>query len=163
MSLYHYRECGLGNVYVDELQVTTDYEGDEILNIPNVSGLHRAIVAALIEKPSGLTGTELRFLRTELGMTQAKLAAIVHREPLAISRWERDEVKDIDPNAETLIRLVARDQFGLTIAAPISEISKWSVPSANTPTIIIDCTESGYRVRDPSSSKDADQKEKIVA
>jgi transcriptional regulator with XRE-family HTH domain len=51
-----------------------------------------------------MTGKELRFLRTEMGMTQAELAKIVHREPLTISRWERSE-DEIDSNAEVLVRV----------------------------------------------------------
>jgi len=162
MQGYHYVECGLQNVYVEGLTISTDDEGDDILRIPDVNQLHRTIVAALITKHSGLTGAELRFIRTELGLTQAKLAAIVHRDALAISRWEREEVKEIDANAETLIRLVAREQLQLEIYTSIVELAKWSVSSANNPQIIIDRTDSGdYRVRDQSSSKDADLK--IVA
>jgi transcriptional regulator with XRE-family HTH domain len=65
-----------------------------------------------------MTGKELRFLRTEMGLTQAELAAIVHREPLAMSRWERGEVEQIDTNAETLIRLHAREVLKLDVMPP---------------------------------------------
>jgi transcriptional regulator with XRE-family HTH domain len=83
------------------------------VTIPNVNGLHKAIAQGITHRHSAMIGRELRFLRTEMGMTQAELALIVHREPLAISRWERGEV-EIDSNAETLIRLHATDRLGLS-------------------------------------------------
>jgi DNA-binding transcriptional regulator YiaG len=45
-----------------------------------------------------------------MGMTQAQLALVVHREPLTVSRWERGE-ENIDSNAEALIRVCATAGF----------------------------------------------------
>ena len=72
-----------------------------------------------------------------MGMTQAELAAMIHREPLAISRWERAETP-IDSNAETLIRLHAIQVMGLQIAASVKEISEWATPRAEEVPIKID-------------------------
>jgi transcriptional regulator with XRE-family HTH domain len=138
VNRYRYTESGLDNVFVHGADFVTDDAGETVITIPNISGLHRAIATAIVMKTASMTGKELRFLRTEMGMTQAELAAIVHREPLAISRWERGEVESIDTNAETLIRLHAREALGLEVTASVKDISAWSVPSASTPTLDID-------------------------
>jgi transcriptional regulator with XRE-family HTH domain len=81
-----------------------------------------------------------------MGMTQAELAAMVHREPLSISRWERSET-EIDAIAETVIRLYTIERLKLEVEDGISEISGWSVPSAVQQPIMIDGSDrSNYRL-----------------
>lgn len=139
MTEYRYTESGLDNVLIEGIDlVTADDAGVACVSIPNINGLHKAIALGILTKTTGLTGKELRFLRTELGMTQAELAEIVHREPLAISRWERGEVETIDSNAETLIRLHAAEALGLKIDASVREVAGWSVPSAIESPLVID-------------------------
>lgn len=138
MTAYRYTESGLDDVFIEGVNFRPDDAGEDAITIPNVKGLHRAIAKAVVTKQSSLTGKELRFIRTEMGMTQAELAAIVHREPLAISRWERGEVGEIDANAEALIRLHASEVLDLKIETTVKEIVSYSVPSANTPPLRID-------------------------
>lgn len=138
MKAYRYTESGLDNVVVQGVDFVTDDAGEEGVTIPNIAGLHKAIATAIVMKPTNLTGKELRFLRTEMGLTQAELAVIVHREPLAMSRWERGEVEQIDTNAETLIRLHAREVLDLDVDASVKVIAGWSVPKAMTPQLVID-------------------------
>lgn len=106
MRAYRYTDGGLDNVIVEGVQFLADDDGEECITIPNIAGLHKAIASGIVRRKSSMTGRELRFLRSELGMTQAELAALVHREPLAMSRWERSE-SPIDSNAEAVIRLHA--------------------------------------------------------
>jgi transcriptional regulator with XRE-family HTH domain len=84
-----------------------------------------------------MSGSELRFLRTEMGLTQAELASLVHREPLAVSRWERGEVP-LDSNAEAVIRLHAIELLNIGESPSVREISSWCVPSAVHAPIQID-------------------------
>lgn len=135
---YHYTESGLDNVLIRGVDFLTDDAGEQVVTIRNIAGLHRAIAAGIVTKAGSMTGKELRFLRTEMGMTQAELAAIVHREPLAMSRWERGEINHIDPNAETLIRLHAREALALPVDVTVKDIAGWSVPTARTPLLEID-------------------------
>lgn len=152
MKGYRYTESGLDNVIVQGVNFLTDDAGEQVVTIPNIDGLHRAIAAAIVMKPTNLTGKELRFLRTEMGLTQAELAAIVHREPLAMSRWERGEVELIDTNAETLIRLHAREVLNLDVDASVKEIAGWSVPKAITPQLVIDGSDtSNYQPLRPAA------------
>ena len=148
MSAYHYAESGLDNVMVEGVDFLVDDAGEQVVTIPNVNGLHKAIATGIVMKQGSMTGRELRFLRSEMGMTQAELAQYVHREPLAISRWERGEVAEIDPNAEAMIRLLARESLGLDVEASVKSIAGWSVASAETPPIVIDGSDpENYRLK----------------
>jgi DNA-binding transcriptional regulator YiaG len=137
MNEYRYDDCGLDNVFIVGVSFLADDAEEDVVRIPNVNGLHRAIALGIVTRKAMMDGREMRFLRTEMGKTQAELAAIIHREPLTISRWERGETA-IEANAETLIRLHAIEQLNLNVEDGISEISGWSVPSAVQQPIKID-------------------------
>ncbi|MEI9904138.1 MAG: hypothetical protein WDN06_09245 [Asticcacaulis sp.] len=74
---YHYKSCGLDNVVLKDLPLITDDSGEPCVRIPNINGLHRALLRAVVTKTDGLNGKELRFMRTELGLTQAQLAELL--------------------------------------------------------------------------------------
>lgn len=146
MSEYRYTECGLDNVIIAGVSFVSDDAGDAVVKIPNVNGLHRAIATGIVTRKTMMNGREMRFLRSEMGMTQAELAAMIHREPLTISRWERGET-EIDANAETLIRLHAIERLKLDVNDHVSEISGWSIPSAVQHPIMIDGSDpNNYQV-----------------
>src|SRR5215213_1346201 len=141
-----YTESGL-DIIIEGAHFLTDDAGDECITIPNINGLHKAIARGIVNRHASITGRELRFLRTELGMTQAELAEMVHREPLAVSRWERGEIT-IDPNAEALIRLYAIQHLDLDEDLDVRELAAWCVPSAAVPPIVIDGSDpANYRPR----------------
>jgi DNA-binding transcriptional regulator YiaG len=137
MATYRYDDCGLDNVLIDGVQFVQDDSGDEVVCIPNINGLHQAIAHSILSRKTGMSGVELRFVRTEMGLTQAELAALVHREPLAVSRWEREE-SPIDSNAEALIRLYAIEKLKIETRASVREVSSWCVSSATEAPIRID-------------------------
>ena len=137
MIEYRYTECGLDNVIIEGVSFVQDDKGETVVRIPNINGLHRAIAIAIVRRGMMMSGREMRFLRAEMGMTQAELADMIHREPLTISRWERGET-EIDANAETLIRLHAIERLALDVHDGVSEISGRSVPSAVQAPIVID-------------------------
>ena len=137
MSAYRYTDSGLDNVIVEGIDFLADDSGEECVMIRNINGLHKAIAHGIVNRRSSISGSELRFLRTEMGMTQSELANVLHREALAISRWEREEV-EIDGNAEAVLRLLAIQKLGLPDHADVSEIAGWCKPSAETPPIVID-------------------------
>lgn len=137
MAIYRYTECGLDNVLIHGVEFVCDDAGDEVVCIPNVNGLHRVIAEAILSRKGSISGRELRFIRTEVGLTQAELASLVHREPLAISRWERGE-SPIDANAQVLIRLYAMERLKLRSEASVKDLAEWCVPAASEPPISID-------------------------
>ncbi|WP_333823370.1 transcriptional regulator [Pinisolibacter sp.] len=136
MSVYRYTESGLDNVFIEGVSFVTDDAGETCITVPNINGLHKAIATGIVRQKAGMTGREMRFLRTEIGLTQAELAVIVHREALAISRWERGEFP-IDSNAEALIRLFAAQRLELE-SIDVKDVTGWCIPSAETPPIVID-------------------------
>lgn len=147
MSEYRYTECGLDNVIIEGMKPTVDDDGDEVISIPYVAALHRAIAEGIIRHRKGMSGAELRFLRTEMGMTQAELARLVHRERLTLGRWERGEI-ELDGTAEALIRLKAAEALGIELNERVDQLSEWCVPSAETQSIIIETVpDDGYRMK----------------
>jgi transcriptional regulator with XRE-family HTH domain len=146
---YRYTESGLDNVFVEGVSFVTDDAVEGVIVVPNIAGLHAAIAEGIVVKPSSLTGKELRFLRTEMGLTQAGLAALIHREPLAVSRWERGEVAEIDANAEIVIRLHAIEALGLAIRVSVKDVAEMVAPSASTPPLRIDGSDARHYRRQP--------------
>jgi DNA-binding transcriptional regulator YiaG len=138
MQAYHYTECGLDNVLIKGMVPCKDDEGDDVCIIPNVGGLHKVIAESIVGRKAGMSGSELRFIRTEMGMTQAQLAKVVHHDTQSIGRWERNEFP-MDQTAEALIRLLAIEQLVLRIdGKTVSELSGRCVPSAGANQIVID-------------------------
>lgn len=56
--------------------------------IPNVEGLHSALVVALCSHPRRLDPTGLRFLRKTLGLTQRAFGELVGVGDVTVSKWE---------------------------------------------------------------------------
>lgn len=122
METYHYTECGLDNVFIEEMKVIEDHNGDETVTIPAIGALHKVICEGIVGLQAKITGQELRFLRSEMGMTQAKLAEIIKVTPLTVSRWEREE-HPMDDSAEMLIRIMAIETLELDIHLNVEEVS----------------------------------------
>jgi DNA-binding transcriptional regulator YiaG len=145
MTSHHYTECGLQNVFIDGLEIVVDDEGDEIITIPAVNELHKVIALGIVSHEHGISGDELRFLRTEMGYTQAELAGLVHHDKQSIGRWERAEF-DIDGSAETIIRRLAIEKLNLNADQGMDELSRRSVPTVKTQPINIrktGCNDNG--------------------
>ncbi len=146
MSTYRYTDSGLDNVIIEGVNFVADDSGEECVMIPNINGLHKTIAHGFVVRRGSMSGRELRFIRTEMGMTQAQLAEMLHREPLAVSRWERAE-RPVDANAEALVRLYAIQELRLPNSQDVREIAGWCVPTAETPPIIIDGSDpSNYKL-----------------
>jgi DNA-binding transcriptional regulator YiaG len=146
MSTYRYTDSGLDNVIIEGVNFLADDSGEECLMIPNINGLHKTIAHGIVVRRAGMSGRELRFIRTEMGMTQAELANMLHREALAVSRWERGECP-IDANAEAVVRLYAIQTLKLPDNPDVKEIAGWCIPSAETPPIVIDGSDpSNYKL-----------------
>ena len=108
MTAYHYTECGLPNVYIEGLDFPVDDEGDEVILIPFISALHAEIVRGIIMHKGAMTPDQIRFVRSELGMSQARLGEVLGTTGLTIGRWERGE-HPMDKGSETLLRKLAAE------------------------------------------------------
>lgn len=142
MKSYRYTECGLDNVIIDEVSVVVDDNGHKVYCIPNVKSLHRSIAHALIIQESGLSGKEVRFLRTEMGLTQEQLAAVIKVSRATVNRWESGR-GSIDPNAEFLIRMLAAEKLGIDLKLSVEEMAERCVWSTNRQPIHVEGKSTG--------------------
>lgn len=122
MTVYHYTECGLDNVMIEGLDVVKDHAGDETVVIPAIGLLHQVIAEGIVTLPTKMSGRELRFLRTEMGMTQAQLAEVLKVSLLTVSRWEREE-NPIHDAAEMLVRLMAVERLELDVEMSVDDVA----------------------------------------
>ena len=74
---YHYTESGLDNVYIYNMPVVKDVNGEEVIYIQKINLLHKAIAEGLIKKAGLLKGKEIRFLRSEMGYSQKQLSELL--------------------------------------------------------------------------------------
>ncbi len=142
---HHYTECGLPNVWIQGLRMEDD-AGEKVIRIPNIGSLHKLISKTIVTSKGTLTGPELRYLRTEMGLTQTQLGELVHRERLTVSRWERGETT-LEGATEAYIRILASSKLGLEQVDP-AELSCWCrlTPDSKKP-IHIDATDpENYRL-----------------
>lgn len=132
---YLYDECGLDNVILADLPIRTDDAGEEVVTIENINQLHRVLVGAIAVKEGGLTPKEIRFLRSEMGMSQAELAKLVGKDGQTVGRWERGET-EIDQASEIVVRKKAIEHVRWE-DLPIEEIARRSVYTAAQPPLRI--------------------------
>jgi DNA-binding transcriptional regulator YiaG len=104
-ELYHYTECGLDNVYLENgfKHHATPYGMG--VSIENVDDLHKAIALDLISGKRLLSGAEVRFLRKELDLSQEALALFLGYGGQTVARWEKSET-EISGAADRLLRLL---------------------------------------------------------
>lgn len=111
MNGFHYRSCGLDNVYLLNGFEVRELGGSESVAIHDLEGLHRAIAEQLIEKPAPLTGSEFRFLRVEMDFSQKALGNLLGVTDQAVANWEKGQTNKIPLSADTLVRLLARERL----------------------------------------------------
>jgi putative transcriptional regulator len=110
--MLHYTESGLRGVWLQNGYRTIQTPYGEATAVENVEGLHRAIARTLATRPARLTGTEFRFLRKELDLTQVALADLFGNDAQTVALWERGR-KRVPVWADSLVRkLVLEAQDG---------------------------------------------------
>ena len=122
MEAFHYTECGLDNVFIEGTNMVHDHAGEATITVSAIGLLHQVIAEGVVNMPSKMSGKELRFLRTEMGLTQERLANILKVTLLTVSRWERAETQ-IKDTAEMLIRLMAIERLELDVHMSVDEVS----------------------------------------
>jgi DNA-binding transcriptional regulator YiaG len=135
---YRYTESGLDNVFIEGMEPCIDDHGESVFHIPNPNGLHKVIAEGIVAHPKGMSGKELRFLRTEMGMTQAELAKLVHCDAQTVARWEKGKWA-LDGTAEALVRMLAVQRLQLELEnGTIDALSERCVPTTDAQQIVID-------------------------
>jgi putative transcriptional regulator len=101
---YKYTASGLDNIYLlNGVRIENTPYGP-MVSIENIAGLHRAIGLQIIEKPEPMSGGEFRFLRKQMGLTQAELAAVMHTTDQTVANYEKGKTAELGP-ADPLMRL----------------------------------------------------------
>lgn len=120
MDRFHYKSCGLDNVYLLNGYQERVIDGVKAVSIHDQDGLHRTIAQQLIEKPAPLTGDEFRFLRIELDLSQKALADLLDVQDQTVAKWEKGQTKKVRGMADVLMRALARERL-LNQHGPIYE------------------------------------------
>lgn len=103
-----YDGCGLKNVWLVNGYEEVDTPYGRGVKYVDLMGLHRAIAAAIVDKPGTLTAEELRFLRKELLLSQKGLAELIGTKDQTIARWERG-LNAVPGIADRLVRALYRE------------------------------------------------------
>ncbi|GLK54535.1 DNA-binding transcriptional regulator YiaG [Methylopila capsulata] len=90
---YHYRECGLDNVWLENGFTREIYEGEEYVSVHDVDGLWKAIGLSLVSDKKTLSPKEIFFLRRHMKLTQSELATRLRVDDQTVARWEKGKVK----------------------------------------------------------------------
>lgn len=104
---YQFRESGLDNVVLQGVDIVKCSAcGDEQVVIPHMNDLMRTIALAVVCKPYGLRGEEIRFLRKYLRMTGEQFSRLLHIDKTTLSKWENNDDK-VGSQSDLLVRSYA--------------------------------------------------------
>lgn len=103
---HNFIESGLDNVWLEGLSVYECSNGHELLAIPAMAKLHRALALAIIEGGQRLGPPEVRFLRKYLGLSNQDFAKVMNVSESQASRWANGD--EMGGSAERLLRLLVR-------------------------------------------------------
>lgn len=109
-SGYHYKECGLNNIWLKNGFDVHETEYGSGVAIHDVEKLHAAIGRDLCGRPR-LDGKEFRFLRRELGLSQKHLGELIGVEEQTISLWEREQ-QPVPLPSEIMLRTLFMQSVG---------------------------------------------------
>lgn len=101
----HYRDCGLDNIYLQNGFSKLCEDGEEHVAVTDIDGLHEAIGLHIVLARKAPSGNELRFLRNEMGYSQAGLADTLDVSDQSIARWEKSQ-SDINGPAMFALRVL---------------------------------------------------------
>lgn len=93
----HYKDCGLDNVYLRSGFTREDYDGETYVTVEDIDGLHKAIGLHIVLDRKAPTGQEVRFLRKEMGLSQAELAKKIGTTDQSVARWEKAQCEISGP------------------------------------------------------------------
>src|SRR5689334_4440276 len=87
---YHYKESGLPNVYLEDIEIRVCNAkkcGVGIPRIPRVLELHRTIGRAVALKETPLTGAEIQYLRKHARLKAREFAKLLQVTENTFSKW----------------------------------------------------------------------------
>ena len=88
-ELYKYDMSGLDNVYLVNGYTWHETPYGKAIQIHSDDSLDKAIMSILVSKPANITGKEIRYLRSNFGLSQPDLAKLLSKDTQTIARWEK--------------------------------------------------------------------------
>lgn len=143
---YHYTESGLDNIWlVNGYKIHKTPYGEGV-SIHNTEGLHKAIAFWLINLPKPLTGAELRFIRTDMELTQKNMAGILGATEQSLRLWEKHKNKELSGTVDHLVRGIYADyrNANKSLYKMIERLN--SLEKIQTPKAKLKDTRSGWRI-----------------
>jgi DNA-binding transcriptional regulator YiaG len=107
--VYHYTECGLDNVWLENGYTVKKTAYGKATSVDDAIGLQQVLTLELTQKKGRVTGKELRFMRTALGMSQEGLGKCVGATEQSVSLWER--TGKVPQYADSILRLLVSEKL----------------------------------------------------
>lgn len=104
-ELYQYTACGLDYVYLRDGYTVRETRHGRGISIHDAHALHETIARAITTRPQPLRGQEVRFLRSQMKLSQEGLARVLRTKPLTVTRWEAKPNHRISGAADAALRL----------------------------------------------------------
>ena len=108
--MYQYKTCGLNTVYLANGYDTAEFDGEIATSIHDIDGLHKAIGRNLAELSRALTGSEFRFLRVEMDMSQKALGLLLDKTDQSVANWEKSN--NIPRTSDVTVRHLYLESIG---------------------------------------------------
>ena len=141
-----YKECGLDDVFLISGYEVVETEHGRGLVIRDLDDLLKAISLHLVMRKE-LSGQEVRFLRKQMDITQAKLGRYVGLSHQQVARWEKDE-SAITESAAAILRLLILDHLcgRVSVRKRLDEIIETDATAKNQ-RAIFQKTSGGWRYK----------------
>lgn len=140
---YHYMESGLRNIWLASGYEFVETRYGRGIAIHDVPGLH-ALIGRMLAKKSHLTGTELRFLRKEMGLSQRALGELLGTSDQAVAKWEK--IGRVPKTADRMTRLIYLEHMdgNAPIRATIERIN--DTDNAVSERIVAEESANGWKI-----------------
>jgi len=110
--MYHYTESGLDNVWLESGYREHKTPYGRGVSIQDTEGLHELIGESIVSAKRRIIGTELRFLRLEMEVSQRDLAAMLGTKEQTLRLWELNRKKPLPGSPDRLLRALYQDCMG---------------------------------------------------
>ncbi len=112
--MYHYRECGLSNVWLANGYEWVPTSLGKAFRVRSADELEKVIERAVVAKPGPLTGQEFRYLRKSLDLSQRDLAQMLGNNEQTIALWEKRRGPPVW--ADRLMRAFIKEKVGKALS-----------------------------------------------
>lgn len=109
-GMLHFPTCGLDNVYLlNGYHYGRTGNGEEVLVIQDLIGLHKAIAQAIVETSSPLDAKTFKYLRKHMDMAQRQVAEMLGVSEETVSLWERAR-QPVPKSADLILRTLVKEK-----------------------------------------------------